>query len=212
VDTISGGVGFRNHTLPAGLKRGATWKEDILWVVPETACSSNNFTLHTLVNGFLGSRQITPSDSNTTFLQDAGAFALRNWTAPEPRWDEIVAAFYKNSPPRPDLRQRSYFAAWWNNYLTAAVLNISQEDALSVGDNYMHNFTFFPQFENPYAITITDMDGTYFDAVKAYNEYKFLQRFVDGVVNLSNFVPGVNESIKFSRQFSHYGKCPSLLR
>ncbi|KAH8895319.1 hypothetical protein GQ53DRAFT_820153 [Thozetella sp. PMI_491] len=206
VDTVGGGVGFRNHTVPSGLRLGATWKENILWVVPETVCANNNFTLHTLVNGYLGSRQIITGPSNNTFLQDNGAFASRNWTVPEPRWDDVVAQIYKNSPPLPDLRQRAYLAAWWNNYLTAAALNLSREDGLSIGDNYTQNFTFFPQFEDPYSITITEMDGTFFDTVKPYNEWKFLNRFIDGIVDLSDFVPGVNESLNFSNKFRQYGR------
>lgn len=36
VNTISGGIGFRNHTIPSGIPLGATWTEDLLFIEPET--------------------------------------------------------------------------------------------------------------------------------------------------------------------------------
>ncbi|PHH91498.1 hypothetical protein CDD83_227 [Cordyceps sp. RAO-2017] len=45
VDTINGGVGFRNHTVPTGLSLGAEWQEDLLFVEPETSCVDTNISL-----------------------------------------------------------------------------------------------------------------------------------------------------------------------
>ena len=39
VDTKTGGIGFRNHTIPATpLPYGAFWSEDLLFIEPETEC------------------------------------------------------------------------------------------------------------------------------------------------------------------------------
>lgn len=52
VDTISGGIGFRNHTLPtgSGSETGSKWEEDILWLEPETQCVDLNMTLDYTLN------------------------------------------------------------------------------------------------------------------------------------------------------------------
>ena len=40
VDAITGGVAFRNHTVPSGCPTSGrcTWSEDLLWVIPVTSC------------------------------------------------------------------------------------------------------------------------------------------------------------------------------
>ena len=47
IDTINGGIGFRNHTVPASsnVKHGATWTEDLLWIEPDTSCVDTNWTV-----------------------------------------------------------------------------------------------------------------------------------------------------------------------
>ena len=38
------GIGFRNHTLPVSSKYGCMWTEDLLWLEPETLCTTLNIT------------------------------------------------------------------------------------------------------------------------------------------------------------------------
>lgn len=45
VDTVNGGVGFRNHTIPDGHAKGVRWQEDLTWVEPVTACIGTNLTM-----------------------------------------------------------------------------------------------------------------------------------------------------------------------
>lgn len=45
VDAKSGGLGFRNHTVPANSEHGATWAEDLLFILPETHCENTNLTI-----------------------------------------------------------------------------------------------------------------------------------------------------------------------
>ncbi|KAF2183641.1 hypothetical protein K469DRAFT_739721 [Zopfia rhizophila CBS 207.26] len=85
VDTRIGGVGFRNHTLPVGLKRGATWKEDLLFVEPQTACVDTNLTMEFTINMYSWSSEssrflnLTLVD-NAAFLNNAMSMAYLNVT------------------------------------------------------------------------------------------------------------------------------------
>ena len=45
VDTVNGGVGFRNHTLPPSSPYGTTWSEDLLWLDPDVVCVNLNVSL-----------------------------------------------------------------------------------------------------------------------------------------------------------------------
>jgi hypothetical protein len=38
-------LAFRNHTLPPHSAMGHAWKEDLLWLEPETACTNFNITM-----------------------------------------------------------------------------------------------------------------------------------------------------------------------
>ena len=49
VDTINGGIGFRNHTVPPGFQHGVTWKEDLLFIEADTACVDTNLSLFFLI-------------------------------------------------------------------------------------------------------------------------------------------------------------------
>ncbi|KAJ9654809.1 hypothetical protein H2201_008934 [Coniosporium apollinis] len=45
VDTISGAIGFRNHTMPPSSETGFEWSETLLWIEPETICVDMNLTV-----------------------------------------------------------------------------------------------------------------------------------------------------------------------
>src|SRR3569833_2891687 len=48
IDSIRGGIGFRNHTVPTSprMAYGATWTEDLLWVIPVSQCVGTNWTVY----------------------------------------------------------------------------------------------------------------------------------------------------------------------
>ena len=69
-DTINGGVGYRNHTIPIGMKYSATWSEDLLWIEPVTECVDTNLALHfTLPNR----PEIEPTNK---YIRDNGGLAI----------------------------------------------------------------------------------------------------------------------------------------
>lgn len=113
VDTVQGGVGFRNHTLPVGFVHGARWEEDLLFVEPETVCVDTNLTVD-----FTIVRNSNLSSSLTDFrLTDRGGFANLNHTYP--RLD------LHDPQENPDLYTRAYKAAWLHNAYTALYFNVT---------------------------------------------------------------------------------------
>lgn len=52
VDPVSGGIGFRNHTVPVNpeMNEGAKWTEDLLWIDVQTACVSTNWSISAIGN------------------------------------------------------------------------------------------------------------------------------------------------------------------
>jgi hypothetical protein len=209
VDPNNGGIGFRNHTIPVGLELGANWQEDLLWIQPETVCTANNFSIHFPGGG----APVSVNFGNTTdgYLQDDGAFASRNWTIPAPRWD----IYGPDSPwnitgPIPDLAQRAFLGAWWDNYFTASALNISGNSTLSVGNQYGNDFTDYISIIDPFSITISNIDGGIFDQSFAYNLYKFAEASLDRYYPVSNLIPGVQAAYQFSDNFMAYGNTTSF--
>jgi hypothetical protein len=112
VDTKNGGVGLRNHTLPADIGRGAAWEEDLLFIEPDTVCVDTNLTLD-----FTVSADISGDFAQNISLVDRGGFANLNKTYP----------FYDrdNGQQDPDLKGRAYKAAWMNNAWTMLYLNVT---------------------------------------------------------------------------------------
>lgn len=114
VDTKTGGVGFRNHTLPQGLSHGAIWTEDLLFIEPETSCVNLNLSIDFTVN-MNTTADLNPfTDLN---LVDHGGFAALNTTYPE--YDQYDA---QNNPV---LTARAYKAAFLNNVYSMAYMNIT---------------------------------------------------------------------------------------
>lgn len=113
VDAKDGGVGFRNHTVPA-VTQGATWQEDILFVEPEAVCVGNNLTIDFAVR-----HNYTAGDSMIADLRlvDHGGFANINTTLPD--YDE------EDPQANPELRRRAELGAWLNNANTMLIYNIS---------------------------------------------------------------------------------------
>jgi hypothetical protein len=123
VDTINGGVGFRNHTVPPPTAYGSTWTEDILFVLPETHCVDTNLTLDYKLKQNNISGEIEIGDQ--VFLTDRGGFA-----ALDSRFDWRQL---KNTQDDAMLYRRAYTAAWLNNLLGMMFLNETNADAMESG-------------------------------------------------------------------------------
>ncbi|KAF2819009.1 hypothetical protein CC86DRAFT_398941 [Ophiobolus disseminans] len=123
VNTINGGVGFRNHSVPPLSTFGSTWSEEILFVEPETHCVDTNLTLdYTLKqNNVTGWVEV----GDQVLLKDGGGFAAlktnHNWRA------------VNNTQEDARLYDRAYSAAWLNNVLSMMYLNITNRGAREVG-------------------------------------------------------------------------------
>lgn len=121
VDTIHGGIGFRNHTVPPGFQYGVTWEEDLLFIEPESVCVDTNLTIDFTVNVDANSTVVM----SEVFLTDRGGFVNINHTYPEPNMT--------NPQQNPDLWGRAYKAAWLNNVYTALFYNITSDKNESMG-------------------------------------------------------------------------------
>lgn len=113
-DSVDGGIGFRNHTVPKGLSHGAIWSEDLLFIEPETVCVDTNVTL----NFYISDDPLEFDVSKTLVLTDRGGFAELNRIYPEYDRNDTQA--------NPDLWGRAYQAAWMNNAMTMVYLNITR--------------------------------------------------------------------------------------
>ena len=114
VDTQSGGVGFRNHTVPQGLTLGADWTEDILFIEPETVCVDTNLTLEFMILPF----EYRGGSIVNLSLVDQGGFVNLNHTYP------LIDLTDTQTDPK--LKERAYKAAWQTNALTMVYLNVTR--------------------------------------------------------------------------------------
>jgi hypothetical protein len=115
VDTVSGGIGFRNHSVPPAAAYGGTWFEDILFVTPETECVDTNLTIDYQVGQNYLTSQYEPD--KILKLIDRGGFADLDSSF---EWWHL-----KNSQDDAQLRNRAYTAAWLNNALTMIYMNLT---------------------------------------------------------------------------------------
>jgi hypothetical protein len=121
VDTVNGGIGLRNHTIPPGFHYGVTWEEDLLFIEPETVCVDTNLTLDY-------STPLSPNISTQIIdlvLTDRGGFINLNQIYPEPDLSDPQ----KNA----DLFGRAYKAAWLNNVWTALYFNVTDSNNSTKG-------------------------------------------------------------------------------
>lgn len=116
VDTMNGGIGFRNHTVPVGIQYGAEWKEDLLFLEPETACINTNVTMEYMIPW--SSDLSDDSQLANVALVDQGGFAEINTTYPR-------LEFY-NTQENPALLERAYKAAWLTNAYNMLYFNITR--------------------------------------------------------------------------------------
>lgn len=114
VDTLNGGVGFRNHSTPAPTAYGSTWSEDLLFIQPVSSCVDTNITL----DYSIPENDVRSLNSRSPMVvTDRGGFSGLNTTYPE--WD--VAGMQTD----PQLKQRAYQAAWLSNVFAMAKFNVS---------------------------------------------------------------------------------------
>ncbi|RSL40378.1 hypothetical protein CEP54_016133 [Fusarium duplospermum] len=118
VDSHNGGIGFRNHSLPSGdLALGASWSEDILFIVPETQCVNTNLT----IDFYTDDTQSAYSYDPNRVLTDRGGFA--NINRDYVYWGSDV--FANDTQDTLDLQARAFKGAWLNNGLTMQYMNIT---------------------------------------------------------------------------------------
>lgn len=127
VDSKAGGIGFRNHTVPSKAHEyGSSWTEDILFVEPETACVSLNFTFnfHLEEKG----SNARPAAAGL-HLKDHGGFSNLSRHMPVPN---MQLPLHQNGQGELRLKDRAYNAAWLNNYLTLTYFNLTNPDIKNI--------------------------------------------------------------------------------
>ncbi|OJD27594.1 hypothetical protein ACJ73_01016 [Blastomyces percursus] len=121
VNMKTGGLGFRAHTVPQRhYEFGSRWREDILFIEPDTQCVDLNFTME-----FVLPRDVTTSDQYVEELKivDQGGFSgLRD--NPAPSLDRIIS----NGQVNLNLKDRATSAGWFNNFLTMVFYNVTEPD------------------------------------------------------------------------------------
>ena len=168
VDTVNGGIGLRNHTLPTNLRLGAQWQEDILWILPETACTSLNLSLHFSIS------DLYFYDTKYGYMRDDGGFANLSSEAPQPRWDGPDHRWQDVFGSSPDLQHRWYTLAWWNNQFTAQALNVSSS---VLGQTFTEGFSDYGGLASPSSITISEANGWYVNHIKYSNDTGLAKNF-----------------------------------
>lgn len=188
VDMKNGGIGFRNHSAPAWRPYGSTWTEDLLFVEPETVCVDTNLTLDFIVSTTEESMMDLSGISNLV-LTDRGGFVNINHTYP--RWEK------ENVQERPDLWQRAYKAAWLNNAITMAYMNVTNPSNETTGVKAFQylNSSIGRRFrlhkEDGTTATNLVIEPSTLKASSAYGEY------LQGTEGLSNYSATSNTTYDF---------------
>jgi hypothetical protein len=116
VDMKNGGIGLRNHSAPPPRQYGSSWSEDLLFASPDTVCVDTNLTLDFVIPSTT-LESTSPGSAFRLNLTDRGGFVNLNQTYPI--WN-------KGDPQQsPELWLRAYKAAWLNNALSMAFMNIT---------------------------------------------------------------------------------------
>ncbi|KIW33695.1 uncharacterized protein PV07_00523 [Cladophialophora immunda] len=186
VDTVTGGVGFRNHTAPVGVDLGAEWTEDLLWIQPESACVDTNVSVEFQIpyNG------IASDDLTNISLVDNGGFANL-----VPKYPYVNVT---NSQVDPNLQGRAYKAAWMVNAYTMLVMNLTRPspDAFA----YLKS-----KVGNKYPVTKYQTTGVKLNGIYVSSTWTSM---LDPEAYLSNYtlanVPSANYSNPFGLTTSNY--------
>ncbi|EXJ74703.1 uncharacterized protein A1O5_01397 [Cladophialophora psammophila CBS 110553] len=186
VDTVAGGVGFRNHTVPVSVQLGAEWTEDLLWIEPETACVDTNISVEFKIP-YSG---IASSDLANMSLVDNGGFA--NLV------QEYPYVNVTDSQTHPNLQGRAYKAAWLVNVYTMLVMNLTRPNPDSFG--YLKS-----KVGDKYPVTTYQTTGAKLNGIYVTNLWSSL---LDPEAYLSNYTladaPSANYSNPFGLTSSNY--------
>ncbi|KAJ8118695.1 hypothetical protein OPT61_g386 [Boeremia exigua] len=118
VDMKNGGIGFRRHSAPPPRTHGSSWSEDLLFTEPETVCVDTNLTIEFQIPATTNEKAATGSlEVMNLHLTDRGGFV--NLKPEYPVWDRA------DTQQAPELQLRAYKAAWLNNALSMAFMNIT---------------------------------------------------------------------------------------
>jgi hypothetical protein len=112
VDTKTGSIGFRNHSIPITSQWGAAWTEDLLFIEPKTECVNTNLTFEWTVPMNTSSSEVVD-----LVLVDNGGFINMNDTFPE--------LDTTDAQEDPQLAYRAYRSAWLQNAYTALYYNVT---------------------------------------------------------------------------------------
>lgn len=167
-DTRSGGIGFRNHSVPSIFSPyGSEWEEDILWIQPEAACVNSNLT-----SRFVGT--LTGYGQLAGQLVDQGGFTNIEKIAPYPN----NSYPFGDGQNKPMLYERAYWLAWYLNANAMEYLDITDPGtnrsriSSSIGQTFTVNSTF-----NKIAVTSSYINlarGHSFGDLVASAPYEFM--------------------------------------
>ncbi|ETI21274.1 hypothetical protein G647_07619 [Cladophialophora carrionii CBS 160.54] len=194
VDTVTGGIAFRNHSVPQGISLGAEWTEDLLWVEPETACADTNISVEFRIP--LGNGFTVLTDLANISLVDNGGFA--NLV------QEYPYINVTNAQNDPNLEGRAYKAAWLVNVYTMLVMNLTRPNPDAFG--YMKSKVGDRHPVNKYQTPGAKLNGIY-----ATNLW---QSLLDPEAYISNYTlddaPNTNYSNPFGLSFMNYSDIATL--
>ncbi|EXJ94562.1 hypothetical protein A1O1_02958 [Capronia coronata CBS 617.96] len=187
VDTVTGGIAFRNHTVPVGdVALGAEWTEDLLWVEPETACVDTNVSIEFRIP-YQG---LYSKELANISLVDNGGFA--NVVTEYPLVDVT------NAQMEPNLQGRAYKAAWMVNAYTMLVMNITRPSPNAFG--YLNS-----KIGDRYPVTTNQVSSAQLNGIHITSLWSSL---LDPDAYLSNYTladtPGANYSNPFGITSANY--------
>jgi len=156
VNTVDGGIAFRNHTIPENLPLGASWSENLLFLEPDTQCVNTNLTLDFSLSSNNASLE---GNIYGLVITDRGGFANLNQTYP----------YYNRTQPElnPDLAGRAYKGAWLFNVFLALYLNVTRPNPnafayinSNIGKTFPLEGTSFPEVDK---LSSTDFGSSFND-------------------------------------------------
>lgn len=179
VDTVSGGVAFRNHTTPIGTSLGAEWVEDLLWIEPETACVDTNISIQFRIP----LDDLSGNEPANISLVDDGGFA--NLVQ---EWPYVNVT---NAQIDPDLQGRAYKAAWMVNVYTMLIMNVTRPNPGAF--SYLKS-----KVGDKYPVTSNQVAGAKLHGIYISNDWISL---LDPEAYMSNYTLNDNPNANYSNPF-----------
>lgn len=128
VDTRSGGIGLRNHSLPPSFPYGSSWLEDLLFLEPQTACVDMNLSIEFRLANGNDAEGLLPANLS---LVDRGGFA---------HFDKAYLNHtdYVSTEADLDLHNKAFSVAWFSNALSMFYFNVSNPREGDYAHAYMY--------------------------------------------------------------------------